>query len=205
MWFKTFVCESIVRFKKLDNQSRNLNWKIWSVTEWKISGNINSPSGYQYRICTRILQVVWSQCRALKSHNIYLKKQVINLAVAWLTKFNSCWMSILCIFDKSSMFPSQFTAHFLNKCNYNVNESRDINHSIHSRLSSMRGRRDLQLPQYAISKNVCSFFKVIFKIIKIIMKQAFLNIHNINKFKLFVLKLLIRELHFWQLKFSFVF
>jgi hypothetical protein len=43
-----------------------------------------------------------------------------------------------------------------------VNESRDINHSIHSRLSSMRGRRgrDLQLSQYAISKNVCSFFKV---------------------------------------------
>jgi hypothetical protein len=36
--------------------SRNLNWKIWSEREQKFSGYINSPSGYQYRIFTCILQ-----------------------------------------------------------------------------------------------------------------------------------------------------
>jgi hypothetical protein len=29
----------IARFKRSDNQSRNLNWKIISVKEWKCSGN----------------------------------------------------------------------------------------------------------------------------------------------------------------------
>ena len=37
--FKTFMSESIARFKRSDNQSRNLNWKIISVKEWKCSGN----------------------------------------------------------------------------------------------------------------------------------------------------------------------
>jgi hypothetical protein len=53
---KLLCLESIVRFKRQDNQSRNLNWKIWSEREQKFSGYINSPSGYQYRIFTRILQ-----------------------------------------------------------------------------------------------------------------------------------------------------
>ena len=39
-WFKTFMSESIVRFKWPDNQCRNLNWKIRSVRERKCSGNI---------------------------------------------------------------------------------------------------------------------------------------------------------------------
>ena len=56
MWFKTFMSESIVRFKRLDNQRQNLNWKIRSVRERKCSGNINSPSGYQCIIFTRSLQ-----------------------------------------------------------------------------------------------------------------------------------------------------
>jgi len=55
-WFKFFMSGSIVRFKRPDNQRRNLNWKILSERERKCSGNINSPSGYQYRIFTRILQ-----------------------------------------------------------------------------------------------------------------------------------------------------
>ena len=38
-WFKTFMSESIARYKRSDNQSRNLNWKIISVKEWKCSGN----------------------------------------------------------------------------------------------------------------------------------------------------------------------
>jgi hypothetical protein len=38
MWFKTFMSESIVRFKRPDNQIRKLNWKIWSVRKWKFSG-----------------------------------------------------------------------------------------------------------------------------------------------------------------------
>jgi len=50
------MSESIARFKRSDNQSRNLNWKIISVKEWKCSGNINSLAGYQYGIFTRILQ-----------------------------------------------------------------------------------------------------------------------------------------------------
>jgi hypothetical protein len=33
------MSESIARFKRLDNQSRNSNWKIISVKEWKCSGN----------------------------------------------------------------------------------------------------------------------------------------------------------------------
>jgi hypothetical protein len=37
--FKTFMSESIAQFKRSDNQSRNLNWKIISVKEWKCSGN----------------------------------------------------------------------------------------------------------------------------------------------------------------------
>ena len=53
------TAESIVRFKRPDNQSRNLNWKILSVMDRKLSGNVNSPFGYQYRICTRILQKYW--------------------------------------------------------------------------------------------------------------------------------------------------
>ena len=56
MWFNFFMSESIVQFKRPDNQRRNLNWKIRSVREQKCTGNINSPSGYQYRIFTRILQ-----------------------------------------------------------------------------------------------------------------------------------------------------
>jgi len=40
----------------LDTQCLNLNWKIRSVREGTCSGNINSLSGYQYRIFTRILQ-----------------------------------------------------------------------------------------------------------------------------------------------------
>jgi hypothetical protein len=62
MWFKTFIGESIVRFKILDNQCWNLNWKIRSVRDWKCSGNIYSPSGYQYRICTRIFTKVTRKC-----------------------------------------------------------------------------------------------------------------------------------------------
>ena len=54
MWFKTFMSESIVWFKRPDNQSRNLNWKVLSVRDQKLSGNFNSPSGYQYRIFTCI-------------------------------------------------------------------------------------------------------------------------------------------------------
>jgi hypothetical protein len=38
-WFKTFMSESIARFKRWDNQSRNLNWKIISVKQWKCSRN----------------------------------------------------------------------------------------------------------------------------------------------------------------------
>jgi hypothetical protein len=56
MRFKTCISESTVQFKRPDNQCRNLNWKIWLVKERKCSGNINSPSGYQYRIFNRILQ-----------------------------------------------------------------------------------------------------------------------------------------------------
>ena len=55
-WFKTFMSESSVWFKRPDNQRRNLTWKIRSVREQKCSGNINSPSGYQYIIFTCILQ-----------------------------------------------------------------------------------------------------------------------------------------------------
>jgi hypothetical protein len=50
MWFKSFMSESIVRIKIPNNQCQNLNWKIRSVRERKCSGNIYSPSGYQYRI-----------------------------------------------------------------------------------------------------------------------------------------------------------
>ena len=53
---KTFMSESIVWFKRLENPSRILKWKIRSVMEWKCSKNINSLSGDQYRIFTRILQ-----------------------------------------------------------------------------------------------------------------------------------------------------
>jgi hypothetical protein len=52
MWFKTLISESMVWFKRSENQCQNLNWKIRSVRERKCSGNINSPSGYQYRIVT---------------------------------------------------------------------------------------------------------------------------------------------------------
>jgi hypothetical protein len=31
------MSESIARFKRSDNQSRNLNWKIISMKEWKCS------------------------------------------------------------------------------------------------------------------------------------------------------------------------
>jgi len=69
------MSESIVQFKRTDNQSQNLNWKIRSVRERKFSGYINAPSGYQYRIFTCILQkklanasVIWSHCRALTHH-----------------------------------------------------------------------------------------------------------------------------------------
>jgi len=50
------MSDSIVRFKRPDNQSRNLNWKILSVRERKWSRNFNSPLGDRYRIFTRILQ-----------------------------------------------------------------------------------------------------------------------------------------------------
>jgi hypothetical protein len=56
MWFKTFMSELIVQFKRLENQGWILKWKIQSVMEWKCSENINLPSGDQYRIFTRILQ-----------------------------------------------------------------------------------------------------------------------------------------------------
>jgi hypothetical protein len=36
-----FMSESIVRFKRPENLSWNLNWKKISVREWKCSGNIN--------------------------------------------------------------------------------------------------------------------------------------------------------------------
>jgi hypothetical protein len=51
MWFKTFMSDSIVWFKRPDNKSRNINWKILLVRERKWSGNFNSLPGYQYRIC----------------------------------------------------------------------------------------------------------------------------------------------------------
>ena len=47
-WFKTFMSESIVRFKWPENESR--------ILKWKCSENINLPSADQYRIFTRILQ-----------------------------------------------------------------------------------------------------------------------------------------------------
>jgi len=50
------MSDSIVRFKRPDNQNWNLNWKILSVRERKLSGNFNSPSGYSYIIFTHILQ-----------------------------------------------------------------------------------------------------------------------------------------------------
>jgi hypothetical protein len=69
MWFKTFMSESIVWFKRPENQSRILKWKIRSVMEWKCFKNINSPSGDQYRTFTRILQKCFSRivepCRPL--------------------------------------------------------------------------------------------------------------------------------------------
>ena len=40
VWFKTFMSESIVRFKKPKNQSLILKWQIRSVMEWKCSENI---------------------------------------------------------------------------------------------------------------------------------------------------------------------
>jgi hypothetical protein len=55
-WFKTFMFESIVQFKRPENESRILKWKLRSVIEWKCSENINLPSGDQYRIFTRTLQ-----------------------------------------------------------------------------------------------------------------------------------------------------
>jgi hypothetical protein len=39
MRLKTFMSESIARFKRPENQSRNLNWKKISVRKWKCSGN----------------------------------------------------------------------------------------------------------------------------------------------------------------------
>jgi hypothetical protein len=56
-WFKTFMSESIVRFKRPENQCRILKWKIRSVMEWKCSKNINSPSGDQYRIFTHFTKI----------------------------------------------------------------------------------------------------------------------------------------------------
>ena len=41
MWFKTFMSETIVLFRRLENQSRILKWKIQSVMEWRCSENIN--------------------------------------------------------------------------------------------------------------------------------------------------------------------
>jgi hypothetical protein len=38
-WFKTFMSESIVRFKRPENQSWILKWKIGSVIKWKCSEN----------------------------------------------------------------------------------------------------------------------------------------------------------------------
>ena len=61
-WFKTFMSESIVHFKIPDNQCQNLNGKTRLVRERKCSGNINSLSGYQYRICTGILHLVTRKC-----------------------------------------------------------------------------------------------------------------------------------------------
>ena len=55
-WFKTFMFESIVQFKRPENENRILKWKLQSVIEWKCSKNINLPSGDQYRIFTCILQ-----------------------------------------------------------------------------------------------------------------------------------------------------
>ena len=53
---KTFMSVSIVWFKRLENRSRILKWKIRSIMEWKCSENINLPSGDKYRIFTRIFQ-----------------------------------------------------------------------------------------------------------------------------------------------------
>jgi hypothetical protein len=64
-WFKTFMSESIVHFKIPDNQCQNLNGKTRLVRERKCSGNINSLSGYQYRICTGILHLVTRKCRVM--------------------------------------------------------------------------------------------------------------------------------------------
>jgi hypothetical protein len=54
---KLLCLESIVRFKRLENQSRILKWKIRSVVEWKCSENVNSPFADQYRIFTHIFRM----------------------------------------------------------------------------------------------------------------------------------------------------
>jgi hypothetical protein len=53
-WFNTFMSGSIARFKRSDNQSRNLNWKIISVREWKCSGNrIPKQKNYEEELVLR--------------------------------------------------------------------------------------------------------------------------------------------------------
>jgi hypothetical protein len=55
-WFKTFMSESIVRFKRPENQRWILKWKIRSVMEWKCSENINSPSYFPNINKTKYIQ-----------------------------------------------------------------------------------------------------------------------------------------------------
>jgi hypothetical protein len=60
------MSESIARFKRPENQNKNLNWKNISVKKWKCSGNINSPSGYQYVISYRNNTVVSNHFHSVK-------------------------------------------------------------------------------------------------------------------------------------------
>jgi hypothetical protein len=47
MWFKTFMSESIVLFKRSDNQSRKLNGKIWLERERKFFRYINGSRSFR--------------------------------------------------------------------------------------------------------------------------------------------------------------
>jgi hypothetical protein len=59
MWFKTFMSESILRFKRPENQSQILKWKIWSKVESAnstMSGSQSFRGSFMIPVTTLIMQ-----------------------------------------------------------------------------------------------------------------------------------------------------
>ena len=91
-------------FKRPENQSQILKWKIRSVREWKCSENINSPSGVQYRIFYSHFTKVTRKCECFSRIVEPCKFVFLTIFLQWSYKL---WF----ITYKHEFLPSSHHSH----------------------------------------------------------------------------------------------